>query len=182
MRRRAGLRMKQRMAGRLLREKGEPRFLYSMGGAGRSVRSQSFSGLGPEVGMWCRCVLWFLFWLSLPGSASGASSQSEEKGLVAALKRCATKSTMIRSYKGVRPTIPSTCYVDESAQIIGDVVLGEHASVWMNTVLRGDVHSIRIGAHSNVHDCSVLHGMKEQYGVLLGEYVTAWHSVSLHGS
>src|SRR6202171_6718307 len=88
---------------------------------------------------------------------------------------------MIRSYKGVRPTIPASCYVDDSAQIIGDVVLGEHASVWMNTVLRGDVHSIRIGAHSNMQDCSVLHGMKEQYGVFLGEYVTVGHSVTLHG-
>src|SRR6202011_1618634 len=64
---------------------------------------------------------------------------------------------------------------------IGDVVLGEHASVWMNAVVRGDVHSIRIGAHSNVQDCSVLHGMKEQYGVFLGEYVTVGHSVTLHG-
>ena len=79
---------------------------------------------------------------------------------------------MIRPYKNVRPTIPSTCYVDDSAQVLGDVVLGEHASVWMNAVLRGDVHEIRIGAHSNVQDCSVLHGMKEQYGVYLGEYVT----------
>src|ERR1700687_108730 len=88
---------------------------------------------------------------------------------------------MIRSYKGVRPTIPASCYVDDSAQIIGDVELGEHASVWMNAVLRGDVHSIRIGTHSNVQDCSVLHGMKEQYGVFLGEYVTVGHSVTLHG-
>ena len=88
---------------------------------------------------------------------------------------------MIRSYKGISPTIPSSCYVDDSAQIIGDVVLGEHASVWMNAVLRGDVHSIRIGAHSNIQDCSVLHGMKEQYGVFLGEYVTVGHNVTLHG-
>ena len=88
---------------------------------------------------------------------------------------------MIRSYKGVRPTIPATCYVDESAQIIGDVVLGEHASVWMNAVIRGDVHEIRIGAHSNVQDNSVLHGMKQQWGVYLGEYVTVGHSVTLHG-
>jgi carbonic anhydrase/acetyltransferase-like protein (isoleucine patch superfamily) len=88
---------------------------------------------------------------------------------------------MIRSYKNFTPTIPATSYVDESAQIIGDVVLGEHASVWMNAVLRGDVHSIRVGAHSNVQDCSVLHGMKEQYGVFVGEYVTVGHSVTLHG-
>src|SRR5690242_1907916 len=88
---------------------------------------------------------------------------------------------MIRSFKGITPTVPASCYVDESAQLIGDVVLGEHASVWMNAVLRGDVHSIRIGAHSNVQDCSVLHGMKQQYGVSLGEYVTVGHSVTLHG-
>jgi len=88
---------------------------------------------------------------------------------------------MIRSYQGKTPVIPQSCYVDESAQIIGDVVLGEHASVWMNAVLRGDVHSIRVGAHSNVQDCSVLHGMKQQYDVSVGEYVTVGHSVTLHG-
>ena len=77
--------------------------------------------------------------------------------------------------------MPASCYVDESAQIIGDVVLGENASVWMNAVLRGDVHSIRVGACSNIQDCSVLHGMKEQYGVFIGSYVTVGHSVTLHG-
>ncbi|HUN90030.1 MAG TPA: hypothetical protein VMU28_14625, partial [Terriglobales bacterium] len=66
---------------------------------------------------------------------------------------------MIRPYKGIMPRIPESCYVDESAQVIGDVVLGEHASIWMNAVVRGDVNSIRIGAHSNIQDCSVLHGM-----------------------
>ncbi len=71
--------------------------------------------------------------------------------------------------------------MDESAQIIGDVELGEHASVWMNAVLRGDVHSIRVGPYSNIQDCSVLHGMKDQYGVFVGEYVTVGHSVTLHG-
>ncbi|HEX3118260.1 MAG TPA: gamma carbonic anhydrase family protein [Candidatus Acidoferrum sp.] len=88
---------------------------------------------------------------------------------------------MIRSYKGISPTIPNSCYVDDSAQIIGDVVLREHASIWMNAVLRGDVHSIRVGSHSNIQDCSVLHGMKEQYGVFIGDYVTVGHSVTLHG-
>ena len=88
---------------------------------------------------------------------------------------------MIRSFKGVHPKIPASCYVDPSAQIIGDVVLGEHASIWMCGVLRGDVHEIRIGANSNVQDNSVLHGMKNQFGVYLGEYVTVGHSVTLHG-
>jgi carbonic anhydrase/acetyltransferase-like protein (isoleucine patch superfamily) len=88
---------------------------------------------------------------------------------------------MIRAYKGISPTIPASCYVDDSAQVIGDVALGGHASIWMNAVVRGDVHSIRIGAHSNIQDGSVLHGMREQYGVLLGEYVTVGHNVTLHG-
>jgi carbonic anhydrase/acetyltransferase-like protein (isoleucine patch superfamily) len=101
------------------------------------------------------------------------------RGIPVSLREAAVK--MIRSYKGVRPTVPASCYVDASAQLIGDVVLGEHASVWMNAVLRGDVHEIRVGAHSNVQDCSVLHGMKQQYGVYVGEYVTVGHSVTLHG-
>ena len=88
---------------------------------------------------------------------------------------------MIRSYNGITPQIPDTCYVDDSAQLIGDVVLGEHASVWMNAVLRGDVHSIRVGHYSNIQDCCVLHGMKDQYGVSVGDYVTVGHSVTLHG-
>jgi carbonic anhydrase/acetyltransferase-like protein (isoleucine patch superfamily) len=90
-------------------------------------------------------------------------------------------ANMIRSYQGVRPTIPASCYIDDSAQIIGDVVLGEHASVWMNAVIRGDVHSIRIGSHSNIQDGSVLHGMKGEFGVVVGDYVTVGHGVTLHG-
>jgi carbonic anhydrase/acetyltransferase-like protein (isoleucine patch superfamily) len=88
---------------------------------------------------------------------------------------------MIRSYNGITPQFPETCYVDDSAQLIGDVILGEHASVWMNAVLRGDVHSIRVGHYSNIQDCCVLHGMKGQYGVTVGDYVTVGHSVTLHG-
>jgi len=88
---------------------------------------------------------------------------------------------MIRSYKGVSPQIPDSCYVDESAQVIGDVTLGENASIWMNAVVRGDVNYIRIGANSNVQDCSVLHGMLNQYFVELGDWVTVGHSVTLHG-
>lgn len=88
---------------------------------------------------------------------------------------------MIRSYKGISPTIPASCYIDGSAQIIGDVVLGEHSSVWMNAVVRGDVYAIRIGSSTNIQDNCVLHGMKEQYGVTLGDFVTVGHSVNLHG-
>jgi carbonic anhydrase/acetyltransferase-like protein (isoleucine patch superfamily) len=88
---------------------------------------------------------------------------------------------MIRSYQGVIPTVPSSCYIDASAQVIGDVVLGEHASVWMNAVVRGDVNSIRIGARSNVQDCAVLHGMRHLYPVHIGEMVTIGHNATVHG-
>jgi carbonic anhydrase/acetyltransferase-like protein (isoleucine patch superfamily) len=79
------------------------------------------------------------------------------------------------------PRIHSSCYIDESAQVIGEVEIGENSSVWMNAVLRGDVFAIRIGNHSNVQDCSVLHGMRYKYGVTLGDWVTVGHSVTLHG-
>jgi carbonic anhydrase/acetyltransferase-like protein (isoleucine patch superfamily) len=88
---------------------------------------------------------------------------------------------MIRSYQGVSPHIAATCFVDPSAQLIGDVTLAEHVSVWMNAVLRGDVNSIRVGANSNIQDCSVLHGMLGKYPVEVGEWVTVGHSVTLHG-
>lgn len=88
---------------------------------------------------------------------------------------------MIRAYQGKLPTIPDTCYVDPSAQVIGDVTLGEHSSIWMNAVVRGDVNSIRIGARSNVQDCAVLHGMRHLYPVILGEMVTVGHNATVHG-
>jgi len=88
---------------------------------------------------------------------------------------------MIRSYQGHTPVIPATCYVDLSAQVIGDVVLGDHSSIWMNAVVRGDVHSIRIGSHSNVQDCAVLHGMRYKYPVIVGDFVTIGHNATVHG-
>jgi carbonic anhydrase/acetyltransferase-like protein (isoleucine patch superfamily) len=88
---------------------------------------------------------------------------------------------MIRSYKGITPQFPTTCYVDESAQLIGDVICGEHSSIWMGAVLRGDVHEIRVGHYSNIQDNSVLHGMTQQYGVYVGDYVTVGHNTTLHG-
>jgi carbonic anhydrase/acetyltransferase-like protein (isoleucine patch superfamily) len=88
---------------------------------------------------------------------------------------------MIRPYQGIAPRIDPSCYIDESAQIIGDVEIGENSSVWMNAVVRGDVYAIKIGRNSNVQDCSVLHGMRYKYGVTLGDWVTVGHSVTLHG-
>jgi carbonic anhydrase/acetyltransferase-like protein (isoleucine patch superfamily) len=88
---------------------------------------------------------------------------------------------MLRPYQGKSPLIHPSCYIDDSAQIIGDVDIDENSSVWMNAVIRGDVFAIRIGKNSNVQDCSVLHGMRYKYGVTLGDWVTVGHSVTLHG-
>jgi carbonic anhydrase/acetyltransferase-like protein (isoleucine patch superfamily) len=88
---------------------------------------------------------------------------------------------MIRSYQGRMPTISAGCYVDQSAQVLGDVTLGENSSVWMNAVLRGDVHSIRVGANSNVQDCAVLHGQRNLYAVTVGDWVTIGHNATVHG-
>ena len=88
---------------------------------------------------------------------------------------------MIRSYQGRTPIVDPSCYVDLSAQVIGDVTLGAHRSVWMNAVVRGDVHSIRIGANSNVQDCAVLHGQRNLYPVIVGDWVTIGHNATVHG-
>jgi len=88
---------------------------------------------------------------------------------------------MIRSYQGITPTVPASCYIDPSAQLIGDVQLGEKSSVWMNAVIRGDVNSIRIGAFSNVQDCAVLHGQRYVYPVTIGDWVTIGHNATVHG-
>jgi carbonic anhydrase/acetyltransferase-like protein (isoleucine patch superfamily) len=88
---------------------------------------------------------------------------------------------MIRSYQGRLPQVPASCYIDPSAQLIGDIILGEHSSVWMNAVVRGDVHHIRIGANSNVQDCAVLHGQRNLYPVIVGDWVTIGHNATVHG-
>ena len=88
---------------------------------------------------------------------------------------------MMRSYQGQMPQVHPTCYVDVSAQLIGDVLLGEHSSVWMNAVLRGDVHFIRVGSNSNVQDCAVLHGQRNLYPVIVGDWVTIGHNATVHG-
>jgi len=93
---------------------------------------------------------------------------------------------MIRPFQGVLPQLGKRVYVDESAQLIGDVVLGDDASVWPLAVIRGDVNRIRIGARSNVQDNSCLHvthdGPYSPGGVDLqiGDDVTIGHGVILH--
>ena len=94
---------------------------------------------------------------------------------------------MIRSHGDKSPSIGSDSYVDESAVVIGDVVIGNHSSVWPLCVIRGDVNIIRIGDHSNIQDGSVLHvshqGEFNPDGAELhvGNLVTVGHKTLLHG-
>ncbi|MCM3900137.1 MAG: gamma carbonic anhydrase family protein [Pyrinomonadaceae bacterium] len=88
---------------------------------------------------------------------------------------------MIRPFRGVHPQIQSSSYIDVSAQIIGDVHIGEESSVWCNTVLRGDMYYIRIGNRTNVQDNSVIHTRTGTHPTILEDEVTIGHSVTLHG-
>ena len=88
---------------------------------------------------------------------------------------------MLRNYQGKYPVIGESSYIDLSAQVIGDVTIGEHSSVWMNAVLRGDVNSLRVGNYSNVQDCAVLHGQRYLDSVTVGDGVTIGHNAIVHG-
>ena len=86
----------------------------------------------------------------------------------------------IYAIDGVAPHIAATAWVADSAQVMGNVVLGEDASVWFGTVVRGDTARITIGAGTNVQDASVLHADIGQ-PLVIGERVTVGHQVMLHG-
>jgi carbonic anhydrase/acetyltransferase-like protein (isoleucine patch superfamily) len=88
---------------------------------------------------------------------------------------------MIRPYRGILPRVHPTVFIDESAQVIGDVEIGEESSVWMTVVIRGDVNRIRIGRRSNVQDGTIVHVMKDTHATTIGDNVTIGHAAVLHG-
>jgi carbonic anhydrase/acetyltransferase-like protein (isoleucine patch superfamily) len=88
---------------------------------------------------------------------------------------------MIRAYRGIVPKIAVSAYVDPSAVVIGDVIIGERSSVWANVTVRGDVNYIRIGDESNVQDNSCLHVELNKHPLVVGDRVSVGHSVTLHG-
>lgn len=87
---------------------------------------------------------------------------------------------MIRSLRGIAPRIAASAYIDPSAQIIGNVIIGERSSVWPNTTVRGDNDLIRIGSDTNIQDNSALH-LDEGVPLTIGDRVTVGHCVMLHG-
>ena len=88
---------------------------------------------------------------------------------------------MLRQYRGVTPRVHESAYVDDSAQVIGDVEIGAESSVWMNVVMRGDVHRIRVGARTNVQDGTVVHVMRGTHPTTIGDDVTIGHAAIVHG-
>src|SRR5215467_13098333 len=88
---------------------------------------------------------------------------------------------MLKAFKGMIPRVAESAFVEESAQLIGDVRISEHSSVWFNCVLRGDVNHIDIGEYSNIQDGSVVHVNSGKLATTVGNYVTVGHSVVLHG-
>ena len=88
---------------------------------------------------------------------------------------------LIRSVKGVRPKFGDKCFLADNATITGDVIIGNNCSVWFNTVIRGDVHSIRIGDNVNVQDGVIIHCTYQKAPVNIGNNVSIAHNAIVHG-
>lgn len=89
---------------------------------------------------------------------------------------------LIKSVRNFTPKIGNDCYLADNATIIGDVEIGNQCSIWFNTVLRGDVNSIRIGNRVNIQDGTVIHTLYEKSVVEIGDDVSIGHNVTLHGA
>lgn len=88
---------------------------------------------------------------------------------------------LILPYRGVRPTIGPDVFIAENAVIIGDVEIGANSSIWYGCVLRGDVHSIRVGSCTNIQDGTIVHVTDGKFCTTIGSNVTIGHGAVLHG-
>ena len=88
----------------------------------------------------------------------------------------------IQSVRGFTPEIGDNCFLAVNATIVGDVVIGNDCSIWFNTVLRGDVNSIRVGDRVNIQDGSVLHTLYQKSTIEIGNDVSIGHNVVIHGA
>ncbi len=97
------------------------------------------------------------------------------------MESSAVYEQQVITYRGITPDLHPTVFVAPGARIIGSVGIGEHSSVWFNAVVRGDVHSIRIGTGVNIQDLCMLHVTHDRYPLHIGNSVTVGHSAILHG-
>lgn len=88
---------------------------------------------------------------------------------------------LVRSVRGNHPQFGENCWLAENATVVGDVIMGEHCTVWFNAVVRGDVNVIRIGDYSNVQDGAVIHCTYQKNGTYIGNYVSIAHNAIVHG-
>lgn len=88
---------------------------------------------------------------------------------------------MIRDFNGTMPKIHPTAFITDDAIVIGDVEVGEDASVWFGSIVRGDVNYIRIGARTNIQDGCVIHVSQRTHPTILEDEITVGHRVTLHG-
>ncbi len=89
---------------------------------------------------------------------------------------------MIRAFKGITPTVAASAYIDATAQIVGDVHIGDESSVWLHAVVRGDVNHIRIGRQTNMQDGSIVHVMHDpSHPTIVGDDITIGHGAIVHG-
>lgn len=89
---------------------------------------------------------------------------------------------LVKSVRGFTPVIGKECFLAENATVVGDVVMGDNCSVWFNTVIRGDVNSIRIGNNVNIQDGAVLHTLYQKSTIEIGDNVSIAHNVVIHGA
>jgi len=89
---------------------------------------------------------------------------------------------VLRPFRTIQPQVDPSAFVDISAQVIGDVHIGAESSVWMNVVIRGDVHYIRIGARTNIQDGTIVHVMRDTHPTVIGDDVTIGHGAVVHGT
>jgi len=88
---------------------------------------------------------------------------------------------IIKEVRGKKPTIGKGCFIAENAVLAGEVILGDHCSVWYGAVLRGDVHYIHIGDHVNIQDGVVVHGTYQKSPTRIGNNVSIAHNATVHG-
>jgi carbonic anhydrase/acetyltransferase-like protein (isoleucine patch superfamily) len=88
---------------------------------------------------------------------------------------------LIKKIKGIEPIFGADCYLAENATVVGDVIMGDQCSVWFNAVVRGDVHSIRIGNKVNIQDAAIIHCTYLKAATTIGNNVSIGHGAIVHG-
>jgi len=88
---------------------------------------------------------------------------------------------LIKPVRGIHPQFGNACFLADNATVVGEVIMGDHCSVWFNAVVRGDVHAITIGHHTNIQDGAVIHCTYQKAKIVIGNYVSIAHNAVVHG-